>query len=293
METPDASVTASSSSSSSSSSGSFGDGASTTDGSADDPDADASLSPDDTPSCGAMEVVCAGACCRGFCAGNACKKPILWLRGDDAVAGSTFTWPDRSGIGNDPKQTTDSLKPTIQGTLLNGHKVLRFPNSARLVSLNAFQPGTGDIAWFHVSSNLGSNAVDKNQVFGTLLDTNPFSGITAGFDSQNHPYGMLRESTDVFFTGSSFATTGAFNVIDMRRAGGNAELRKNGASLATGAATMNLNGGQFVIGSERATGTEFFNGDIAEIVLFATSFTNAERSSVAQQLGTRYGIAVQ
>jgi hypothetical protein len=237
-------------------------------------------------------VVCGG--CQGFCVQGACKTPTFWVRGDDAVDATSFTWPDRSPGGNDAVQATAGLKPTILGTSVNGHKVLHFANDARLVvaNANAFKPGTSDVVWFHVSRNLGGNSVDKNQVFGSLIDTDPWSGITAGYDSNDHPYGMFRANADVFIK----STTSSVNevvVMDMRRTSGAAELRRNGASVAAGPANINVTGGQLVVGAERATGTEFFNGDIAEIVLFSTAFTDAEREGVAKQLGALYGVTVQ
>lgn len=249
---------------------------------------------DSAAACGQFEVQCGAGCCRGFCAEGTCKTPVFWVRGDDAVDGASFTWPDRSGAANDAVQATASLKPTILGTLVNGHKILHFANNARLVvaNVNAFKPGTGDVVWFHVSRNAGSNAVDKNQVFGTLIDADPWSGITSGFDSKNHPYGMFRSNTDVFIKSATTTSLDEVVVMDMRRTGGNAELRRNGTSIATGAATMNVNGGALVVGAERATGSEFLNGDIAEIVLFATAFTDPERAAIAKQLGALYGVSV-
>jgi hypothetical protein len=107
---------------------------------------------------------------------------------------------------------------------------------------------------------------------------------------------MFRQANDNFIGPTT--GTGSLNewvVMDMRRtAGGNAELRKNGVVISQGAAPENVNGGALVVGSERATGTEFFDGDIAEIILFGgVSFSDAERGAVAKELGTRYGIAVQ
>jgi hypothetical protein len=187
--------------------------------------------------------------------------------------------------------------PTRTANAINGHVALRFENNARLVgaNVNAYQPGTGDVVWFHVSRNRGTGGFLKNQVLGTLIDANPWSGITAGFGTADRPYGMFRQATDNFIGPTTGA--GSLNewvIMDVRRTGGNAQLRKNGVVISQGAAAENVNGGAIVVGSERATGTEFFDGEIAEIILFGgVSFSDAERGDIAKQLGVRYGIAVQ
>lgn len=234
----------------------------------------------------------------GICVANVCKLPTFWVRGDDGVTtGGTFGWADKSGKGNNVTQASAQLQPTRVANAVNGHVALRFQNNARLVgaNVNAYQPGTTDVVWFHVSRNRGFGGYYKNQVFATLIDVDPFSGITAGFGTADRPYGMFRLGVDNFIGPTSGAgSVNEWVVMDMRRTGGNAQLRKNGVVVAQGAAAENVNGGAIVVGSERATGTEFFDGDIAEIILFGgVGFSDAEIGAIAKELGTRYGIAVQ
>lgn len=241
--------------------------------------------------CGAAEIICGAVCCTGICAANVCKSPVFWVRGDIGVTtGGTFVWADQSGKGNDVSQSSPPLKPTVENGAPNGKPIVKFVNK-RLVGAktNAFQPGTGDLAWFHVSRN-DTAQTEKHQVLGTLIDVAPFSGITAGFGPTNLPYGMFRQDTDRFFQGDAGVTTWA--VMDGRRVAGKVEIRRSGTLVASGTSNDNVNGGAIVVGAERATGTEWFNGAIAEILLFASTFTDDERRDVAAQLSARWNVPV-
>ncbi len=240
--------------------------------------------------CASGQSLCEGRCCTGLCAAGTCKSPVLWLKADvGATTGATFTWADQSGRGNDVTQNGASFKPTIVPNGLAGKTVLRFDDD-RLEGADelAFRPGRGDLAWFHVSNNTGG-ATFKHQVFGTILPNPPHSGITAGYGAvscANCPYGMLREGVDVFFAATT-ASTG-WTIMDGRRLGGTMEVRRSGTLVASGTFTGDVNGGRIIVGSEKPGGTEHFAGQLAEILLFASSFTNAERASVASYLATRW-----
>lgn len=247
--------------------------------------------------CPGKEVACNGACCAGVCAANACKLPELWLRADEGVTSSPpFVWADQSGKGRNVEQSEAALTPTVVANELAGRPVLRFSNGQRLrgPEVQGFQLGTGDLAWFHVARSRG-NATDRNQVFGTIQNGNPFRGMTAGFGPADRPYGLLREGNgngkEVFLR----ADTGSqeWGIIDLRRRSGVTELRRNGALVATASSNHDVSGGAVVVGAERTDGTEFLEGDIAEILVFGGGLSDAERASVTKYLSQRHAIVAQ
>lgn len=248
-----------------------------------------------TAPCPAKQVPCNGACCAGLCAANACKVPELWLRADQGVTTTpSFVWADQSGKGRDVSQSSPPMSPTMVAGELAGRQVLRFSDGQRLEGpdVQGFQLGAGDLAWFHVSRSRG-NSTDRNQVFGTIRNGAPFRGMTAGFGPDDRPYGLLRagDDSEVFLR----AATGSQDwvVMDLRRKSGVTELRRNGAIVVTAASSQNVSGGNIMIGAERVGGTEYLNGDVAEILIFGGAFSDAERAGVAKYLGERHQIAVQ
>ena len=248
-----------------------------------------------TTPCPAKQVACNGACCAGVCAAGSCKLPELWLRADEGVTtGASFVWADQSGKGRDVSQNAIPRIPTVVAGELAGRQVVRFSGGQRLEGpdVQGFQLGAGDLAWFHVSRSRG-NPDERNQVFGTIRNGAPFRGMTAGFGPEDRPYGLLREGdgNEVFLrhgTGSQ-----DWVIMDLRRKSGVTELRRNGVVVVTAASSQNVSGGNIIIGSERVGGTEYLNGDIAEILIFGGSFSDAERSSVVTYLSERHQIAVQ
>ena len=247
-----------------------------------------------TAPCPAKQMPCNGVCCAGLCAANACKSPELWLRADEGVTtGSTFVWADQSGKGRDVSQAAAPMRPTIVASVLAGRQVVRFANGQRLEGpdVQGFQLGAGPLAWFHVSRSSG-NSTDRNQVFGTIRNGAPFDGMTAGFGPNDRPYGLLRQGdgNEVFLRAGDGGQQ--WVIMDLRRNGGVTELRRNGVVLSTVSSNQNVSGGNIIVGSERLGGTEFLAGDIAEILIFAGVFSDAERASVTKYLSERHQIPV-
>ncbi len=246
------------------------------------------------PACPAKEMPCNGACCAGVCAADACKSPELWLRADDGVTqGPSFVWADQSGKGRHVSQAAPAMTPTIVADELAGRQVLRFSDGERLEGpdVQGFQLGSGSLAWFHVSRSRG-NSTDRNQVFGTIRNGAPFTGMTAGYGPADRPYGLLRQGdgNEVFLR----ADTGGqeWLIMDLRRSGGVTELRRNGVVVSTVSSNQNVSGGNIIVGSERVGGTEYLAGDIAEILIFAGVLSDAERASVTKYLSDRHQIPV-
>lgn len=248
-----------------------------------------------TPPCPAKQVPCNGTCCAGLCAANVCKVPELWLKADEGVTTNPFVWADQSGKGRDVSQAASPMTPTVVQGALAGRPVLRFANGQRLQGpdVQGFQIGKGDLAWFHVSKSSG-NASDRNQVFGTIRNGPPFRGMTAGFGPQDRPYGLLREGDgngkEVFLRGADGSLD--WLVVDLRRMNGMAELRRNGTVIASATSNHDVSGGNIMIGTERVDGTEYLTGDVAEILVFRGTFSDAERAAVTKYLADRHQITV-
>lgn len=242
--------------------------------------------------CPTNEPACGGACCAGLCAANACKIPELWLKADEGVTTNPFVWADQSGHKRNLSQTSASLSPSVAPGVLANRQVVRFSDNQRLEGpdIQGFQIGSGDFAWFHVSRGSGNNTA-KNQVFGTIRNAPGFRGMTAGYGNNDRPYALIREGdgNEITLEGSN---TNNWNVVDLRRLGGTAQFRNNGAIIAAAVSTHNVSGGNIMVGVERAEGAEFLAGDIAEILIFRGAFSDDERTAVLRYLATRHQLNV-
>lgn len=114
----------------------------------------------------------------------------------DADAGVTLSgsqvtgWANQAGSGGDDVSSTGGAGTVTVVAGPNGGDALRFTNSQRLVGddVSAFDSlvNGGGFTWLAVV-DANNNAPSKNQIFGTLTNSNPFSGMTAGVGS-NLPY---------------------------------------------------------------------------------------------------------
>jgi hypothetical protein len=218
----------------------------------------------------------------------------FWVRADAGVTtGATFTWADQSGNNDNVSISTAGLQPQLVTNVINGLPVVRFSGGQRLESAaTAFNFGTGDLTWFHVSSLSGAVS-GKHQVFGTLQNGGTFSGITAGYGSAgNQAYGMFRQATDNFIVDPTPVTFNAFNILDARRLSAAVTINLNGGMVASGTSTDSLGGGTMTVGAERTGGAEFMLGDIAEILVYNGALSDADRTAVESYLSGRYAITV-
>ncbi len=210
------------------------------------------------------------------------------------------TWSNQATGGDDVSGLVPRLTPAI-----NGHSALSFDGSTRLTGtkttvFGALMNGSG-LTWFAVvksdaQRNNASGDVNRNQIFGTIMNTTPFSGFTAGVNLLVQPYTMLRPMATEYpaQTGASIENT--WVVLAGRLGTGTATPPADvyidsgtvsGAQivLQTGAAS-----GALTIGAQNTTGGEFYTGLVTRILIYNRALSDAELAATGAALGTRYAV---
>jgi hypothetical protein len=206
--------------------------------------------------------------------------PALWLSDTGSSAG---TWPDISGNGRDATQTDSAKQPAIITNALNGRQVRRFDGSNDFLKTGAFSqniPQPND--WFIAFK---SNNNSSRRVF----DVETIGGATGPRNTM-----LLNGSVSHIFAGDILSgnfTSTDWNISNARFNGSSSEWRVNGSVLTNGNAGTEASS-SLVIGAFRTTASDFFNGDIAEILVFPTALSTINRQRVERYLGAKYAITV-
>ncbi len=207
----------------------------------------------------------------------------LWLaanRGLNLSDGDPVgTWPDQSGNGNDATQGTGAAKPTYKTNILNGKPIVRFDgtdDNLRTANFGLVQPE-------HVFCVF---KLKRDTVNDTLFDglggnlmrfyrsgAGPVLGLYAG-----GAVGSIAVATTDFYIGSCL-----FNGVS-------SELRINGGSTVSG--DVGANNASGVTLGAYGTVVDFAETDIAEIFIYDSALSTANRLSVERYLSSKYGITL-
>ena len=212
----------------------------------------------------------------------------LWLRSDLAVTSASSavsTWGDVSGLGNDATQSTSANQPTLVSNSMNGNPVIRFngTNSKLTLPTSATLGIQGNpYEMFVVAKSSSSNvqfliAGGANEQFEYHLN-----GVGARFIPITSSY--IDEGTATAYT------DGNAHIFSARASSSGGAVRVDGIDGGTSSANiLSSNSGALQLGV-RSDGTYYFNGDIAEVILYNTNLSTSDRSTVEHYLANRYGI---
>jgi hypothetical protein len=229
-------------------------------------------------------------------------SPALWLDAND-LSGSDgtqiATWTDKSGNGRNAMQATSVSQPKLYNNVLNGNQVARFdgvndfldvsgiPAITSLTTLAVFSPSFGGAttsAWFRVFSVRGpANDVDFSQSGHYIPIKRNLSTSTMGS-----------------FANSGIRSTaaGVSNQWEIRASthtGSSITNHRNGVAASAYAHTLgNVSAACCVggIGGSFASTDGYLLGDIAEILVYPTALSTADRQKVESYLSQKYNIAL-
>lgn len=203
---------------------------------------------------------------------------IAWYDAD-AITGlsdtdSVTTWSDESGNGWDLGQATAGNKPTYRTGILNSKPVVRFD-------------GTDDFM-HNDNFNLGG----QNTIIVVYANRTGTNGSLFSNDSANGP--LQRDTTSFYHGSQPSITTTSLNssnlyvaLFDWNRR--SHQVRLDSAVAGSALGTGDISGTTFKIGA-RGTGSEFLNGDIAEVIVCGTVLGGNDLSNVESYLTTKWGI---
>lgn len=225
---------------------------------------------------------------------------LAWYRSDAGIAQSSgvTTWSDQSGNGNDASQSTTSQKPTlVQGAVHNSIlPAIQFDGTDDRLTMNSgFSNLTSGLDIFVVfkptsssgnrtsitvgnASNADSVTVQTNNTDTTLVAYNNTTSSSVSTSNNPIAVGSYQVLEQWFQPGSSNGT-GTILVNSVQKA--------QATNLVS--TLRNVSRANNAIGMSNAA-SDFFQGEIAEIIFYKTKLSDTKRASIQSYLLSKYGL---
>ncbi len=196
-------------------------------------------------------------------------------------------WNDASPAAHHAAQENSSARPKLIAEAVNGQPALRFDGKSAFLHLTGELLTSQQYTIFAVVNDQGSNGhreiLSNWDGAGGNAGSSVFLGATGPsavrFSDNFAPAGELSQQTE------HFLLTAVAEEHDAILLQNGAELARKGSALA--ARKLNF---PYVIGRQGNLNGEYWQGDIAEILVFDRALGDEERSSVEQYLRERYGL---
>jgi len=214
----------------------------------------------------------------------------LWLEANVGVTsnsnGNVSTWQDQSGNGNNATQTNSSNQPLVVANALNGLSVIQFTASTnQWFNLpNVMNGATAGEVFVVVKANSGSPSAARGL---WRLGANSYYPYTDG--NVYEDFGSTVQYNEIGHPASGVTQFSLFNVSAQS---GQWTGRIDGVTLLNSTTnTVSFNSSP-LLGSN---GSNPFDGQIAEVIVYNSVLNAAQRTTVGQYLQGKYnlpGIAV-
>lgn len=229
----------------------------------------------------------------------------LWLDMNDlnaanAQGAAIETLVDKSGKGNDFTQATVSLRGLLKKKVKNGHSTLRFDGVDDFYDSGTKAPWKflNDGSDWTVITVLAASAAGITGFFfdsgGSDIAKTGFRMIITGDESSlrvnNGSASVLTPSTNVFVT-EEFAVVVFRNDVDV--GGPDVTVFLDGTQVSSDeklTAYNNANPTDNMIMGRNVAGAVFFSGDIAEIIMYDSVLSTADRESIESYLASKFNI---
>lgn len=218
---------------------------------------------------------------------------VLWLKAD--AGASPSLWTDNSTSANNFSQGTTANQPVLNGNVFNYNPALTFSGAQFLAQLTpaSFPTGNADRSVFVVANSSSTSGYSWILVYGNV---GSLSGtFQVGNNSATATAGLATAfyGTDVTSNNYWNAAANSNGALATSTMNSNLVSIYDRGSLLTsqtigGLGASSINGR---IGSIDGFG-EFWNGNIAEIVLFPSALSTADQNKVESYLATKYGFTL-
>lgn len=230
--------------------------------------------------------------------------PLVHLKADQAnlvlgAGGAVSQWNDLSGLGNNFFQTDGNRQPTFVDGALGGRGVVRFDGSTDWLDVGAglVLPDALPFTFFAVTHN-ATNPL-------ALFDSAPAAQNTFRFGAFGPPFPNPNNAVEFWDRSPAVAVSlnASGSVLSLRgydNAGGNRvmEVREISAlGMNSVSATGNTNpvvfggSGGPNIGTINNGGNGFYNGDLAELIIYSGQLSSTDVEAVENYLRNEYAIA--
>jgi len=217
----------------------------------------------------------------------------LWLIADEAGTGRLDSWTNALVAGVTAKAVSADAQPSIAANAINGHAVVHFDGENDMLMTNvdigpARMPDATVIAVFR------SNTSDSSPLRKLYGDDDGGYDRAAGLDDRAEDQKNYTLFTGMGVTGyfqlaadTTYLTVDQFSPKEFSGwVNGKAVLSKTAAAWGEDALPNLYLGGTGTVFSE------FWKGDLAEIIVYARHLNDAERMRVEEYLAGRYQITL-
>jgi hypothetical protein len=222
---------------------------------------------------------------------------LSWLRADAGVTYNSSTnkaslWADQSANGYNGSQPTVANQPTIAFNTVNGLPSLVFSGSEFLKLPSGLANFTAGCSIFLVlnPTTLSTNNTALDLSNGSLSNN---LSLKESNSSGGVEFIAANGTTSSNVNSSSGLTASSFQLIEVIYDGvSNAELLLNGTALASSAtmqSSINVTRANNFIG-QSGGGGNYFQGSIAEMLLYNIAMTTVQRQAVEEYLVQKYAL---
>lgn len=195
------------------------------------------------------------------------------------------SWTDAGANARNANQATSTKRPLYKTAILNGKPVLRFDGVDDHVFTSTFpatisQPDTVFVVCSENNAGSAHRIFDATGSNRQLIDLGSTPGHYAAYAGT-----FLTDTAVVTPTPVVLCATYNGASSKLWLGGGSTGSIPNASGNAGSAAIDNM-----VIGIEQGKNVQPFNGDIAEILLYDSNLSNANRDLVGGYLATKYGL---
>ena len=194
-------------------------------------------------------------------------------------------WKDKSGNSNNATQSTASLRPYVVASGQNSKNIIRFPYAA-------WNAATGP----YMNATIGSLSAYSVFIICKFRTNELYSMVLTGgsnqFEVRNYSTTGYIEWNIAggYFPRDTVSNVGSYILIELTRSGSDYTLYKNGISVGTSNNASSLNIGSTIFISSRSGNSYYFDGDMAEIIIYNSAITTAQRQQVEAYLNQKWGV---
>lgn len=220
---------------------------------------------------------------------------LVWFKADSITADdgtSVSNWIDSSGNENTATNSGSATsKPTYKTNIINSLPVVRFDGGDGMTVANEssfdiatysiyfvgkWVSGTGAI----MGKSTTSFSDGRRRKLNFRFDNSTTFKILSGADANNASVTVANAANPAIY---AYRTIGNAHHIFSQNS-------TNTVSSTT-LAESTFNNASFLIGSNFGTGTEGFNGDIAEIIIFNRTLDSQEHQLIHNYLSSKYNLS--
>lgn len=204
-----------------------------------------------------------------------------WFRADDAAAGSLASWPDQSSLGNHATQGDPSKQPTVVANQINGHNAVVFDGTDDVLSLPDLLSSAVEGEIFVYLKAAVDNPGGPNRGLWQLGTWSLGAYYPQGDGKLSDEFG----STTSKLIGDVGVPLDQFNLYNASSSASSWSARMNGKLIAHTKNNIVAFRSDPKLGKNAA---EYFDGQIAEVIIFARVLTESERDRITEYLSDKY-----